>query len=993
MIRQLVTPLASSIVRTAANSWFIDQAAIIAKLGMKLGMNAAWINSWANAWVFSNLMYHVTKPERTSGTGPWTHVQGVITASAPTDTFRLLLSDKANKLPAGVYTVLNPDGLKVFLGGWNTPQQDSFTTATQFSYTHLADSPTALCMHVLGSLTANTGKLAVILPGHLTSWLSGNVWNEQFLEFYRGLKLPLLRAMDWTWASQNLETEWADRSTTAGVTLTTPWANGACVPYELICDIAGRLDIDVWVCSPVRASANYIQQMASLFNAHLPAGRRVWLEHGNEVWNSGVPWGDGTAWVAKRDYTRRTAIADSVTQKLILTNHGLSNGDRITCYTTPENRLSTVPSTWQFGLGCNVYIKVLDQNTFEAYETASLTTKIVITDGTKNVLFTLDGEPGKTDNLNGNYGDTCLRNWGIFDSVMGESRVVRILAAHLDNPTTTTGRLASPGVRDRASAVAVAPYYDGSWFGGLVACSDGTLTPKFWASASNQVHIAVYPSGSSPSADDVISGVGSISKQVVSYSTSSSYSTFPAINGLVNGVSYLVCFVYVDTAGSWLVSAPATPSATPGVALVLDSYSNQALRNRLGIAKSMLTFSSHVAIANGIDVLCYEGGLHFHQAAPDEVKGWLAGYQESAEFGDVTRRYLTELASAGSKALCYYGDSLATTFSIANGFTDTSDIRYLEFKRRGGIAEIAKPPVFKLAAGNIVTKPVYPHAVHDLGEPSYSYDIISGNKAGNYSVVNGVLTLVSGYGIQWGVPTLVNLVIIASNDGFTRKIAVSFATGNAWYDIDSSFVWDSKTSADNTKITPVIGGVIPLVEGVGAVITDGMWAMANSNRYYSATGVVADIQLDKSAMWAAVLNLSGQTGYYKNLWRQGAGNFISTTSMSATSLELVSNIGGSSVPALKFAPAFPIGPHVFWLYYDSSVGKVYAGYDQVVNGSVLVAFSGVLNRRLSIGGSTDTAGMTSGAKHGSMQILSRGGLSLADTLAMVARMQSYHGIA
>lgn len=964
--------------------------------GMKLGMNVAWINSWAGSWVFSNLMYHAAHPEKTAGTSNWTCDQGVIQVANKSDTFRFLLADHGDRLPAGEYTVLNPDGLKVHVGGWNAPGSGGYSTATQFTINHPAISPSAFCLHLEGDLTANHGNLAVILPGHLESWSAGNVWNEQFLDFYRGIKQQVLRFMDWTWASQNIETEWSDRALPTGVTFRTPWADGACVPYELICDLAGRLKVDVWVCSPVRATADYIQQMASLFNSHLPDGRNIWLEHGNEVWNYGVPWGDGTSWVSRKDYTKRTAVADFAGQRFVLNNHGLVSGTRIVCHTTVENRRAKSVVSWQFSLGVGVYVKTLDANSFEVHESAALVNKVPVTAGTSNVLFSVDGEAGKSENINANFGSTCLRNWDIFDNIMGASRVVRLLAAQAANPTTTAVRLAVAGVSARASAVAIAPYYSGTWFGGAVLCANGQLTPRFWASDSYPVHMAVYPASSSPTAKEVVAGTGAINKQVLGYSAGSGdYTSGVAVQGLVNGTPYAVHFVYADNEGYWHLSVGASPTVAPTTVYAYDSYANQAMRNRLSIIKSVTEVATHKALAGSIPVLCYEGGLHFHHGSPEQMKAWISGYQESPTFGDVTRRYLTELASSGSAALCYYGDSLATTFSIANGFHDTSDVRYLEFKRRAGYAANLTQPAFNFGViPSVVSEPEYPYSWHDLGEPGFSYEILSGNSDGNFTVVGSQLTLVAGTNINWGSPTLVTLKIRASTENFTRTFSVSFSTGNAWYEADATFAWDSKTDTDSAQINPVVGGVIPLVEGQGAAIVDGLWHMAASNRYYSATAVPVTVVSTKPILWAAVLDRAGQTGYYKNIWRHGDGNFMSAYLSEGNRFEALSNTGGSGTPLLVFSPSIPTGPHVFWVYYDPIGGRIHAGVDQVENGSVAKDFgsSTVFKQRLGIGGAS-YGGMNSAMKHGSMQIMNRENLTITDALAIVAKMQAHHGIA
>ena len=225
---------------------------------LSLGMNAAWINTWSGAWVFSNLMYHAERPDQTVGNSPFTHNHGLLSATNPTDKFRIKLADNETTLPAGVYTVVNPDGLKVALGGWNPPSAGSWSTAKEFTVNVQAIVSTAFCLHIEGSLTANLGNLAVILPGQLAEWKKGNIWNSQFLDFYRAMDVRVIRTMDWTWASENIESEWHHRTPANAVSLES-------VPYEFMCDLAKRLTAEIWVCVPHRASLDYREKMAKLF--------------------------------------------------------------------------------------------------------------------------------------------------------------------------------------------------------------------------------------------------------------------------------------------------------------------------------------------------------------------------------------------------------------------------------------------------------------------------------------------------------------------------------------------------------------------------------------------------------------------------------------------------------------------------------------------------------------------------------------------------------
>lgn len=964
---------------------------------MSLGMNVAWINSWCGAWVFSNMMYHAATPVQERGSGAWTTEDGLIAASVATDGFKIVLANDGRDAPYGTYTILNPDGLKVKVGGWNAPAQGvGYNTSTQFEYVHTNSTGEALTLHIEGSLTANNGNLAIIIPNHLASWNSGDVWNKGFIDYYTDLKMPVLRLMDWTVASRNIESEWSHRTKPDAVTFRNWFAEGNSVPYEIMCDLAGRLGTDIWVCIPPRASSDYVQQMATLFNTHLPTGRKLWLEFANEIWNNGVPWGDGTVWVTHLDHTRRTAVYDPATTKFVLANHGIANATRISCFNSIENLKTSAAINWQFGNGCGIYVKVIDANSFEVYSEVGLTTKIVPHVETKNLLFIVESEAGKVSNMNEHFGEICIRNWDIFDAMMGMSKVHHLVSAMSYIPSTTSGRLAVPGVASRADGVAIAPYYDGTWFGSAVTCGSGTLTPKFWASNSYPVHMAIYPSGATPTANQVIAGTGAINKQLLNYSADSgAYTSGTTVSSLTNGTEYKVVFVYVDNVGSWMHSVNATPSATITTVYGYDSHANQGIRNRLNIVKSVGQVMDHVAAAGSIPVVCYEGGLHYHHSKPSQVGDWLNEYQESSTFADVTKRYLDEMSAAGAKLLCYYGDSLDTPFAISNGFHDIADLRYVTFKNKGGKAiKQIQPSFVGGLADSLLTQPTFPHSWLYVGDPTYDYTFISGNDNGNYTIVDGYLTIVNDVGINWGAPVLNTLKIVASNASFTRAFEVLFSTGDAWYEADATFAWNSITDADATQINPEIGSAMTLANGTGAVISDGMWQFDGATRYYSATATKAVISTANGPiLWAAVMDATGVSSWYKTIWHHGAGNFMATYFGEPTKFYPRANVSGANVPVIYYADGAPTGKNVYWCLYDPATSLMHAGKNQVSNGSILHDFGPIslFTQALHIGGPSGSA--QSLIKHGSMQIVSRAGLTMTDVLGIVAKMQNLHGIA
>lgn len=966
---------------------------------MALGMNVAWINSWSGAWVFSNLMYHASLTQA-SGTGTWSHDQGLVTTTDQNDVFRFLFSPLETALPAGDYTVLNPDGLEVEVGGYSPT--GTWRTDTQFTFTR-GSSGAAKCIFVKGDVTNAIGNLAVIAPGHLAKWQAGNVWHDDFLAFHQGIKCSPLRLMDWTWASNNIESDWAHRSVATKPTLHTYAADGQCVPYEFMCDLAARLNTDIWVCVPPRATQDYVEQMAALFAAQIPAGRKLWLELGNEIWNTADPWGDGTEWINYLDHTRRTAAADVTNQKFVLAGHGLSNAAEIRSFATIENRSARADraTAWRLRMGQPSYVKVLNVNEFELYSDVGLTSKITIPAGQVNHLFVVVAEGGKTAAMNTHYGELSLRNWDAFNAEVGATNIRHLVAAQATSTATTAGRLAVSGVSDRVDYVAIAPYFDGTWYGTRVTAASGSLTVGVWASANITVSVGIYASGSTPSTLDVIDGTGAVSSQTINYTAGSdAYTDAAALTGLTNDAAYDVHLV-VEVDGLFEhLEGIGTPSVAGSTGYIEPSYAQQQTRNTQTSSElGAVRVESHIAVSGGVPLVCYEGGLHYHQAAPAQLDTWLAGYQESDGFAAAIRADLQLLADAGAEAHCYYGDSLGTTFAIANGYTDVTDKRYLVFDGLNGrIAKRTLLGVADVVADNIESDPgAFPATVATLPRSDLTYTLISGDLKGNYAISGNVLQIVNDSQIEWTSPSNVSLVVQASDGATNDFFTVSFATGSAWYEIDAKFAWDSIADSDNAQIDPTTGNTLSLLAGSGAVVADGLWDM-DGDRYGSASGSISSISLNTPLLIAAVLDKDNQSSTYVPILTVGTGNFaqfrVSANATAEFNFQLLSGSGGVNNTQLAFSGATPAGKHVFWAYYDAAASSPYVriGIDQTETNAQQKSHAGqTLNTAVYVGGSASTTG--SQMKHGSMQFVSRSGMTLADAKAIVAKMQTLHGIA
>ena len=105
-----------------------------------------------------------------------------------------------------------------------------------------------------------------------------------FLATLRGY--GVIRFMDWQNANANQPITWRDRHTPASNRLD---RDG--VSIEDMLALAHELGADPWFVMPWNADQDYVKRFALLTRLQLPAGRRVYVEVGNEVWNAGFSVG------------------------------------------------------------------------------------------------------------------------------------------------------------------------------------------------------------------------------------------------------------------------------------------------------------------------------------------------------------------------------------------------------------------------------------------------------------------------------------------------------------------------------------------------------------------------------------------------------------------------------------------------------------------------------------------------------------------------------
>lgn len=97
----------------------------------------------------------------------------------------------------------------------------------------------------------------------------------------------VVRFMDWQNANANAAVNWTARHTPAGTRVDR--ADG--VAIEDMLALVREVGADPWFVMPWNADDAYVAGFAKLARAGLPAGRHVYVEVGNEVWNTGFPVG------------------------------------------------------------------------------------------------------------------------------------------------------------------------------------------------------------------------------------------------------------------------------------------------------------------------------------------------------------------------------------------------------------------------------------------------------------------------------------------------------------------------------------------------------------------------------------------------------------------------------------------------------------------------------------------------------------------------------
>lgn len=179
--------------------------------------------------------------------------------------------------PIGDYTVTWEGQGTVQLAAGGQVQGTAITSGSKIRVTK--QDANMIGIRITKTMQNNGIRNLQVRPPTFTS-----TFREQFISRWKGV-MKAARFMDWQNASNDPTVKWTDRATVEDATYTTIGG----VPIEMCMDAAEALDVNPWLCVPMAADDDYVANMATLVNGRLRDGKKVYIEYGNEFWNTVYP--------------------------------------------------------------------------------------------------------------------------------------------------------------------------------------------------------------------------------------------------------------------------------------------------------------------------------------------------------------------------------------------------------------------------------------------------------------------------------------------------------------------------------------------------------------------------------------------------------------------------------------------------------------------------------------------------------------------------------
>lgn len=244
-----------------------------------LGINLSGVVDWSSEMPFVDVFKHsrawISQADgKPWGQGPALAVDddGWVSSLKPGQ-YATTLMCVAGGHPAGRYVCLfDGEGELEFAGNARAVQVDPGRIELDVT------SRDTLMLHLRRTDPTNPVRnIRVLMPGFESTY-ERQVFYPPFLDRYR--PFAVLRFMDWMSTNNSRIARWRDRPQPRHASQAVKG-----VALEHMLELANWLEIDPWFCMPHLAGDDYIREFATQVKNDLDRGRRVYIEHSNEVWN------------------------------------------------------------------------------------------------------------------------------------------------------------------------------------------------------------------------------------------------------------------------------------------------------------------------------------------------------------------------------------------------------------------------------------------------------------------------------------------------------------------------------------------------------------------------------------------------------------------------------------------------------------------------------------------------------------------------------------
>ncbi len=287
----------------------------------KIGMNLFNVSYWSREVPFSNLMMQAApwtsaatdwqsgQPDDNTGVGNLlqldangypTFLPQTIAGQAKSQLAKTTVAwQNGGILPEGIYTLLYEGEGEIEPYGFDDITVFSKTSGRitfylkPFQKQTKPDDSGALGVIIRKSLIGNNIRNVRVLLPNVRETDADYPFNSYFLAKLKPFKT--IRFMNWNAAYWSEERAWADRRKPTYFTqfndADKDWKNFGgntkrSVSYEYQVKLCNILDRDMWLNLPYGADSNYVGQVAKIVKNGLKPNLKVYIEYGNEVWNS-----------------------------------------------------------------------------------------------------------------------------------------------------------------------------------------------------------------------------------------------------------------------------------------------------------------------------------------------------------------------------------------------------------------------------------------------------------------------------------------------------------------------------------------------------------------------------------------------------------------------------------------------------------------------------------------------------------------------------------